>query len=77
MSTENDNLTLAEALETLQRDRHARKSVVLERAHAALAAAREDIARGLAVDESAVRELERSIAEFEKYTLERPGLPPE
>jgi hypothetical protein len=24
-----------------------------------------------------VRELERSIAEFEKYTLERPGLPPE
>jgi hypothetical protein len=74
---DNDKLTLEEALDTLQRERHARKESVLERARAALAAAREDIDRGVAVDENTVRELERSIAEFEKYTLERPGLPPE
>ena len=76
MSTDNDKLTLDEALDTLQRERRERKSAVLERARAALAAAREDIAGGLAIDENAIRELERSIAEFEKYTLERPGLPP-
>jgi len=76
LSRDNEKLTLDEALDTLQRERRERKSAVLERARAALAAAREDIARGLAVDENAIRELERSIAEFEKYTLERPGLPP-
>ena len=77
MSTEKDNLQLEEALETLRRERHARKGVVLERARAALAAAREDIARGVHVDPNTIAELERSIAEFERFTVERPGLPPE
>ncbi|MBV9241535.1 MAG: hypothetical protein JO314_05965 [Acidobacteria bacterium] len=69
------DLSLEEALDTLQKERHARKSAVLDRARAALASAREDLARGVAVDENVIRELERSIAEFERFTIERPGLP--
>jgi len=74
---EKENLSLQEALDALQRERHARKSVILERAKAALAAARDDVSRGVDVDPDVIRDLERSIAEYERYTLERPGLPPE
>jgi len=74
---ENSNSTLQDALDTLREERHARKSAVLDRARAALDAAREDMAQGFDVDQNVVRELEHSIAEFERYTLERPGLPRE
>ncbi len=74
---DNENLSLQEALDALQRERHARKSVILDRAKAALAAARDDASRGLDVDADVIRDLERSITGYEKYTLERPGLPPE
>jgi len=49
--------------------------MVLERARAALASAHEDMARGIEVDPEVIRELEQSIAEFERFTVERPGLP--
>jgi hypothetical protein len=74
---EDNGTSLQQALDALQRERHARKSVILERAHSALDAAREDIARGVEVDPTAVRDLEAAIAEYERYTIERPGLPPE
>ena len=70
-------LPLEEQLKRLRRERHERKATVLARARAALATAREDIARGLEVDPAVISDLERSIAEYERYTLERPGLPPE
>ncbi|MFL6373387.1 MAG: hypothetical protein ACJ73D_01850 [Pyrinomonadaceae bacterium] len=72
---DDEKLSLEEALDALQRDRHARKSVILDRAKSTLAAAQEDISRGVHVDPNVIRELERSIAEYERYTLERPGLP--
>ena len=74
---DNEDLSLREALDALQRERHERKSVILDRAKAALAAARDEASRGLDVDTDVIRDLERSIAEYERYTLERPGLPPE
>ena len=74
---EDEPLSLDEQLKRLQRERHERKASVLARARAALATAREDIARGVDVDPEVIRDLERSIAEYERYTLERPGLPPE
>jgi hypothetical protein len=77
LSTDSANLGLQEVLDTLQKQRHERKDVVLDRARAALAAAREDIARGIDVDQAVIDELQRSISEFERYTVERPGLPPE
>jgi ribosome-binding protein aMBF1 (putative translation factor) len=70
-------LSLDEQLKRLQRERHERKATVLARARAALATAREDIARGVDVDAAVIADLERSIAEYERYTLERPGLPPD
>ncbi len=76
-SLENNTPGLEEALDTLRRNRHERKDVILERARAALANAREDLARGVAVDPDVIRDLERSIAEYELFTVERPGLPPE
>jgi DnaJ-domain-containing protein 1 len=77
LSTDTEKSTLQEALDTLRRDRHERKSEVLDRARSALAAAHEDMARGIDVDPDVIRELEQSIAEFERFTIERPGLPPE
>ena len=77
MSAETERTTLQEALDTLQRDRHERKSSVLDRARVALALVHEDMARGIDVDPEVIRELEKSIAEFEKFTIERPGLPQE
>jgi hypothetical protein len=74
---DNETLSLQEALEALRRERHAHKDVILERARATLAMARSDIARGADVDPDVIRDLERSITEYERYTLERPGLPPE
>ncbi|HEY2848040.1 MAG TPA: hypothetical protein VGI80_09500 [Pyrinomonadaceae bacterium] len=74
---DSENLSLEEALDALRRERHTRKGVILERAKSALAMARDDIARGVDIDPIAIRDLERSIAEYERYTLERPGLPPE
>ena len=73
---EEDDLTLEQHLALLRTERHARKSVILERAHAALNNAREDLAKGVQIDPDVIRELERSIAEYERYTIERPGLPP-
>ena len=70
-----DNLSLEEALEELRRERHARKSAILDRAKSSLASARDDVARGVHVDPAVIRDLERAIAEYERYTLERPGLP--
>jgi DnaJ-domain-containing protein 1 len=72
-----EGLSLEEHLKILQRERHERKATVLARARAALATAREDIARGAQVDPAVISDLENSIAEYERYTLDRPGLPPE
>jgi hypothetical protein len=73
---EQDDLTLEQHLDLLRTERHARKSAILERAHAALNNARDDLAKGVQIDPDVIRELERSIAEYERYTIERPGLPP-
>ena len=74
---EEHDLTLEQHLDLLREERHARKSVILERARAALRNAREDVANGVDIDPQVLRDLESSIAEYESYTLERPGLPPE
>ena len=47
---EEDDLTLEQHLDLLRTERHARKSVILERAHAALRNAREDLAKGVQID---------------------------
>jgi|GEM_PF-5973688 len=70
-------LSLEEQLKILRHERHERKASVLARARAALATAREDMERGVDVDPAVVADLERSIAEYERYTIERPGLPPD
>lgn len=71
------DMSLEEHLKILREERHARKFAVLERARAALKTAREDVARGVDVDPQVIRELEESISEYERYTIERPGLPPD
>jgi ribosome-binding protein aMBF1 (putative translation factor) len=72
---EEDDLTLEQHLDLLREQRHARKGVILDRARSALANAREDLAKGIEIDPVVIRDLERSIAEYERYTIERPGLP--
>ena len=73
---EEPDLTLEQHLELLREQRHARKSAILDRARSALNNAREDMANGVDIDPKVINELESSIAEYESYTLERPGLPP-
>lgn len=72
-----EELSLDEHLEQLREANHKRKDAILTRARQALETAREEIARGQHVDPETIKSLEDAIRGYEKFTLERPGLPPE
>ena len=72
-----EELSLEEHLELLRKQNRERKAVIIERAQKALDAARDELARGHNIDLKTIRDLEETIADYKKHTMERPGLPPE
>lgn len=72
-----EELSLDEHLEQLSEANRERRDVILDRARKALAVAREEAAAGRNVDPETIRSLEDAIDNYERFTVERPGLPPD